>query len=52
MIDGLMGFLFVGSEIRALKEFEWEVRNTRERALAWARAAKTGSENTQVLASE
>lgn len=34
VIDGLMGFLFVGSEMRALKEFEWEVRNTRERALA------------------
>ncbi len=33
VIDGLMGFLFIGSEIRALKEFEWEVRNTRERAL-------------------
>lgn len=33
VIDGLMGFLFVGSEMRALKEFEWEVRNTRERAL-------------------
>jgi len=33
VIDGLMGFLFVGSEMRALKEFEWEVRNARERAL-------------------
>jgi sphingomyelin phosphodiesterase 2 len=33
VIDGLMGLLFVGSEIRALKEFEWEVRNARERAL-------------------
>lgn len=26
-IDGLIGGLFVGSEIRALAEFEWEVRN-------------------------
>ncbi|KAL5118434.1 phospholipase C type enzyme [Pleosporales sp. CAS-2024a] len=34
VIDGLMGFLFVGSEIRALKEFEWEVRNARDKALA------------------
>ncbi|KAL6707795.1 phospholipase C type enzyme [Coniothyrium glycines] len=34
VIDGLIGLLFVGSEMRALKEFEWEVRNTRERALA------------------
>jgi sphingomyelin phosphodiesterase 2 len=33
VIDGLMGFLFVGSEMRALREFEWEVRNARERAL-------------------
>lgn len=34
VIDGLMGGLFVSSELRALKEFEWEVRNTRSRALA------------------
>jgi len=33
VMDGLMGLLFVGYEMRALKEFEWEVRNTRERAL-------------------
>ena len=29
VIDGLMGGLFVGSELRALKEFEWEVKNAR-----------------------
>ncbi|PVI00535.1 DNase I-like protein [Periconia macrospinosa] len=34
VIDGLMGGLFVGSELRALKEFQWEVENTRTRALA------------------
>ncbi|CAI6334615.1 unnamed protein product [Periconia digitata] len=34
VIDGLMGGLFVGSELRALKEFQWEVENTRSRALA------------------
>lgn len=34
VIDGLMGLLFVGSEVRALKEFEWEVSNARMRALA------------------
>jgi sphingomyelin phosphodiesterase 2 len=34
VIEGLMGGLFVGSELRALREFEWEVRNTRERAVA------------------
>ncbi|KAK0830737.1 phospholipase C type enzyme [Friedmanniomyces endolithicus] len=33
VLDGLMGGLFVGSEIRALKEFEYEVRNAREQAL-------------------
>ncbi|KAK5119522.1 hypothetical protein LTR85_007622 [Meristemomyces frigidus] len=32
VIDGLMGGLFVGSEIRALKEFEYEIRNAREQA--------------------
>ena len=50
VIDGLMGLLFVGSEIRALKEFEWEVRNTRERALA--KAAKAGSEGSQITTPE
>lgn len=44
VVDGLMGFLFVGSEMRALKEFEWEVRNARERALA--RRRKSSSEAT------
>lgn len=34
VIDGLIGGLFVGSELRALKEFEWEISN--------ARAAATG----------
>ncbi|POS83491.1 hypothetical protein EPUL_004660 [Erysiphe pulchra] len=29
VIDGLIGGLFMGSEIRALKEFEWEISNTR-----------------------
>ncbi|RKF74330.1 Inositol phosphosphingolipids phospholipase C [Golovinomyces cichoracearum] len=29
VIDGLIGGLFIGSEIRALKEFEWEISNTR-----------------------
>ncbi len=28
-IDGLMALLFFSSELRALKEFEWEVRNAR-----------------------
>lgn len=32
VIDGLIGGLFVGSELRALKEFEWEIKNAREAA--------------------
>lgn len=32
VVDGLIGGLFVGSEIRALKEFEWEIRNAKEKA--------------------
>lgn len=37
IIDGLIGGLFVGSEIRALKEFQWEILN--------ARATAGGDEN-------
>ncbi|KAK0658747.1 Inositol phosphosphingolipids phospholipase C [Lasiodiplodia hormozganensis] len=29
VIDGLIGGLFVGSELRALREFEWEIRNAK-----------------------
>lgn len=36
VLEGLMGGLFVGSELRALKEYEWEVKNARARALAKA----------------
>lgn len=32
VIDGLIGGLFVGSELRALNEFEWEIRNARSMA--------------------
>ena len=32
VIDGLIGGLFVGSELRALKEFEWEIRCAARRA--------------------
>ncbi|KAI1447700.1 DNase I-like protein [Annulohypoxylon stygium] len=32
VVDGLMGLLFFGSEIRALKEFEWEIRNAKATA--------------------
>ena len=33
VIDGLMGLLFGGSEMRALKEFEWEVKNAMDKAV-------------------
>jgi sphingomyelin phosphodiesterase 2 len=33
VIEGLLGGLFVSSELRALKEFEWGVKNTRARAV-------------------
>lgn len=29
ILDGLIGGLFVSSELRALKEFEWEIRSTK-----------------------
>lgn len=32
VIDGLMGFLFVGSELRALREFEYEIKTARAQA--------------------
>ena len=31
VIDGLIALLFMGSELRALREFEWEVRNAKWR---------------------
>ena len=30
VLDGLIGGLFVGSELRALKEFEWEIQNAKD----------------------
>ncbi|OBR15882.1 endonuclease/Exonuclease/phosphatase [Colletotrichum higginsianum IMI 349063] len=32
VVDGLMSLLFFNSELRALKEFEWEISNARELA--------------------
>ncbi|KAJ6008147.1 Endonuclease/exonuclease/phosphatase [Penicillium herquei] len=34
ILDGLIGGLFVSGELRALKEFEWEVRNAKDLATA------------------
>lgn len=42
VVDGLIGGLFVSSELRSLKEFEWEMRNLRERA--GMRSADDGNE--------
>lgn len=33
LLDGLIGGFFIGSELRALREFEWEIRNVRQLAL-------------------
>lgn len=41
VVDGLIGGLFVGSELRALKEFEWEVRNAR--GIAEAKERESGA---------
>ena len=38
ILDGLIGGLFVSSELRALKEFEWEVRNAKRIAEAGVKA--------------
>ena len=43
ILDGLIGGLFVSSELRALKEFEWEVRNAQNLAIAAERASGRGS---------
>ncbi|KAL6714626.1 phospholipase C type enzyme [Lecanora helva] len=32
VLDGLIGGLFINSELRALREFEWEIQNAKERA--------------------
>ena len=45
VIDGLIGGLFVGSEIRALKEFEWEISNAR--AVANGEAHVLGEEGVK-----
>ncbi|CAG8090538.1 unnamed protein product [Penicillium salamii] len=34
VLDGLIGGLFMSSELRALKEFEWEVRNAQRLVIA------------------
>ncbi|PYI19952.1 inositol phosphosphingolipid phospholipase C [Aspergillus violaceofuscus CBS 115571] len=41
ILDGLIGGLFMSSELRALKEFEWEVRNAKQIAEAAAAGGKS-----------
>ncbi|KAJ9247819.1 hypothetical protein DTO207G8_7822 [Paecilomyces variotii] len=41
VLDGLIGGLFVSSELRALKEFEWEVRNAKRLALGGSAGDET-----------
>jgi sphingomyelin phosphodiesterase 2 len=48
VIDGLMGFLFVGSELRALREFEWEIVNARMKAEGDVRSGKVIGEGAVV----
>lgn len=45
VIDGLIGGLFVGSEMRALKEFEWEIKSARE--IAENTAVEVGKEKSE-----
>lgn len=42
VVDGLIALLFVGSEMRALKEFEWEIENVRTYAVAAERGGTGG----------
>lgn len=44
VIDGLIGGLFVSSELRALKEFEWEVKNA-EKSARLVRAGEQGRDD-------
>ena len=41
VLDGLIGGLFMTSELRALNEFEWEIVNVRNRAVEAAAAASS-----------
>jgi sphingomyelin phosphodiesterase 2 len=40
VLDGLMGFLFVKAELRALKEFRWDIDEAARRAKAWSASGK------------
>ena len=46
ILDGLIGGLFMSGELRALKEFEWEVSNARSLVVAAEAGAGAASEET------
>lgn len=46
VVDGLIGGLFMSSEIRALKEFEWEIGNARREAEDWEKQRTAQREGT------
>ena len=46
LLDGLIGGLFVGYELRALKEFEWEIRNVKRHAVEASSGAAAASSST------
>jgi sphingomyelin phosphodiesterase 2 len=48
LVDGLVALLFLGWEIKALKEFRWEVANAEERAAAAAMQYVQEQEQEQV----
>jgi sphingomyelin phosphodiesterase 2 len=47
VLDGLIGGLFMSSELRALKEFEWEVRNAQSLVVAAESGAGAVSKETE-----
>lgn len=48
VVDGMMGFLFVNTEVRALKEFAWEVEEMEKRATE-AEQRGSGDEDGDVV---
>jgi sphingomyelin phosphodiesterase 2 len=52
VVDGLIGGLFVGSELRALKEFEWEIRNVVKGLEGVDTRSLTGGASASVAGSE
>ena len=50
VVDGLIGGLFIGSELRALKEFEWEIENVKALAQEKLRKVETATENVSAEA--